>query len=80
MKYLTANPHVQYALRNELLSVLPDSPDQRPLTFADVNSPKNTPYLEAVVSETLRCCRVGEGSRRQSERQQLKESPVFWRR
>lgn len=64
LKFLTDAPDVQRALRAELTSVLDDS-DQRPLTYSDVNSDR-TPFLEAVVAETLRCGRVAEGTRRQS--------------
>lgn len=58
MKYFAKAPHVQKALRAELLSVLDDSPEQRPLTFADVSSPEKTPYLEAVMHDVLRVARV----------------------
>ncbi|KAG8898786.1 hypothetical protein FRB99_007172 [Tulasnella sp. 403] len=64
MKFLSDNPEAQYKLRAELLSALDDSPDKRPLTFADVNTPEKTPYLEAVVNEVLRLGRVAEGFRR----------------
>jgi cytochrome P450 len=66
LKYLTHAPDVQRALHEELLSVLGatgksfymSTPDDLPsLTFAHITSDR-APYLEAVVTECLRCAGV----------------------
>lgn len=58
LKLLASAPDVQRKLRRSLLVALEDSPGDRPLTYADVAFPEKTPYLEAVLSEALRCGRV----------------------
>ena len=68
VKMLTDAPHVQRKLHAELMT-LPDWPEKRDLTYSDVNTPDVTPYLDAVVAEVLRCGRVAEAARRQSEYQ-----------
>lgn len=60
MKFLAKAPDVQRKLRQSLLASLDDSPEQRPLTYADVSFPEKTPYLEAFTQELLRCARVAE--------------------
>lgn len=66
MKFLTENPEVQKMLHAELMGALVDSPESRPVTFDDMMFPEKTPYLEAVVSEILRCAKVAAASSKQS--------------
>ncbi|KAG9031575.1 hypothetical protein FS837_002947 [Tulasnella sp. UAMH 9824] len=65
MKFLAENPQVQQILHSELLSALEDGPQNRPLTFDDMMS-ADTPYLEAVVAEILRCAQVAPASSKQT--------------
>ena len=67
MKYFSEYPDVQRKLHQELLTALNDSPESRPLTFADISG-SDTPYLEATVHEILRLARVAVVSSRQRER------------
>ncbi len=62
---MTNNPDMQRKLRNHLLSRLPQIQD-RPPDFEDLNA-INTPYLEAVVHETLRMSRTAGGYSREGE-------------
>ncbi|KIO33746.1 hypothetical protein M407DRAFT_17357 [Tulasnella calospora MUT 4182] len=66
MKFLTENPRVQEVLHAELVNALADSPESRPVTFDEMMSPETTPYLEAVVSEILRCAKVAAASSKQT--------------
>ncbi|KAG9027723.1 hypothetical protein FS837_004185, partial [Tulasnella sp. UAMH 9824] len=66
MKFLTENPEVQKVLHAELMGALVDSPESRPVTFDDMMFPEKTPYLEAVVSEILRCAKVAAASSKQT--------------
>ncbi|KAG8909062.1 hypothetical protein FRC01_007163 [Tulasnella sp. 417] len=66
MKFLTDAPEVQRALREELLGIVDDESEGRPLTFDEMASPEKTPYLEAVVAEILRLSIVAGGSTRRT--------------
>ncbi|KAG8954873.1 hypothetical protein FRC04_010356 [Tulasnella sp. 424] len=66
VKFLTENPEVQKILHAELLEALADSPESRPVTFDEMMAPEKTPYLEAVVSEILRCAKVAAASSKQT--------------
>ncbi|KAG9018278.1 hypothetical protein FRB90_011678 [Tulasnella sp. 427] len=66
VKFLTENPAIQKTLHDELTRGLGDSPEGRPLTFDEMMSPERTPYLEAVVSEILRCAKVAVASSKQT--------------
>ena len=59
------NPSLQIKLRKEILSTIPDM-EHRVLTAEDVD-PNKTPYLEAVVHESLRCGQNGIGFARSGE-------------
>ncbi|KAK4684370.1 hypothetical protein P7C73_g5809, partial [Tremellales sp. Uapishka_1] len=59
VKYMTIHPEVQIKLRQHLLSVLPEIQDRQP-TYEELNG-ISTPYLEAVVHETLRLSRTAAG-------------------
>ncbi|KAG8948147.1 hypothetical protein FRC00_008765 [Tulasnella sp. 408] len=48
------------------MGALVDSPESRPVTFDDMMFPEKTPYLEAVVSEILRCAKVAAASSKQT--------------
>ncbi|KAG9043804.1 hypothetical protein FS837_009106 [Tulasnella sp. UAMH 9824] len=70
MGFLTETPEIQRALRQELLGVVAsDGSEGRPVTFDEMMSPEKTPYLEAVVAETLRLSIVAGGSTRQATQQ-----------
>ncbi|KAG8913982.1 hypothetical protein FRC00_001149 [Tulasnella sp. 408] len=69
MKFLTEAPDIQRALRKELLGVVTDGSEGRPVTFDEMMSPEKTPYLEAVVAEILRLSIVAGGSTRQTTQQ-----------
>ncbi|KAG8950974.1 hypothetical protein FRC03_012680 [Tulasnella sp. 419] len=58
VKYLTENPSVQIKLREELLHNLSE-PDNRHISYDDIATGDKTPYLEAVMSEILRCGQIG---------------------
>jgi len=62
VKFLADHPVVQQRLRAELLQ-LPNYPDSRAITYVDVCGDA-TPYLEAVVSEILRCAPPSPGDTR----------------
>jgi cytochrome P450 len=59
------HPEVQYKLRRHVLERLPELQD-RPPNFEDLSA-TNTPYLEAVVHETLRISRTAGGYARESK-------------
>ncbi|ORY21756.1 cytochrome P450 [Naematelia encephala] len=63
LKYMTNHPEVQRKLRKHMLEKLPEMQD-RPPKFEDLNA-TNTPYLEAVVHETLRLSRTAGGYSRE---------------
>lgn len=62
---MTVHPDVQRKLRAHILDRIPDMQDRLP-TFEDLNA-TNTPYLEAVVHETLRMSRTAGGYAREGE-------------
>ncbi|KAK1921790.1 cytochrome P450 [Papiliotrema laurentii] len=63
-KYMANHPEVQYKLRRHVLERLPELQD-RPPNFEDLSA-TNTPYLEAVVHETLRISRTAGGYARET--------------
>ncbi|KAG8910750.1 hypothetical protein FRC01_006150 [Tulasnella sp. 417] len=69
VKFLTESPSVQKTLHDELVNALSDSPESRPVTFDEMMSPEKTPYLEAVISEILRCAKVAAASSKQTTEQ-----------
>ena len=64
-KYMTAHPDVQRKLRAHILERLPDIQERDP-TFEELNA-TNTPYLEAVVHESLRMSRTAGGYAREGK-------------
>ncbi|KAG8984137.1 hypothetical protein FRB90_005547, partial [Tulasnella sp. 427] len=66
VKLLTDHPDVQRKLNAELRGALEDLSEDRILTYADVNSPEKTPYLEATIAEILRRGPIAEATRRQT--------------
>jgi cytochrome P450 len=62
---MTNHPEVQHKLRRHLIERIPGIADW-PISNSDL-SPINTPYLEAVVWETLRVSMLVNGTAREGE-------------
>jgi cytochrome P450 len=62
---MTVNPDIQRKLRAHVLERIPEIQDRSP-TFEELSA-TNTPYLEAVVHETLRLSRTAGGYAREAK-------------
>jgi cytochrome P450 len=71
---MTNNPDIQHKLRNEMIKAFPEIEDRQP-TYEDLNA-ANTPYLEAVVHETLRMSRTAGGYTREGELAKYAPAPL----
>ena len=71
---MTNNPSVQHKLRAEMLKAFPEIQDRQP-RFEDLNA-VSTPYLEAVVHETLRLSRTAGGYTREGAVETLSDETL----
>ncbi|GAB1522201.1 hypothetical protein RhiTH_005313 [Rhizoctonia solani] len=60
VKYFTNDPETQQRLHDEVCRVFgKDDGEKEPIDFNLLDNPEQVPFLEAVVTETLRCAGVG---------------------